>query len=664
MGNKTSATERNDINTDGRMDVRDISMLMECCVVNCECDGDEMCSECEDINDHEAENVYKYMEINGLDLTIRQEKHYPFISTLSTPKSIDLLFAILGCGEGLFNLELKTDYGNVVIKASPIYYYHFVRASQYVSDHIIALNGKLDLIPIDINYPFNTISICRKVVGGGPRIPHKVLKKRVDHIVADELISVFGLCMDENDGFRIHMGDIVLHLPVTINIMVLLEVLRKYAPVVLKTALGIVVHELVPGMDVFVQPVLLGGKGKPKKKKSKQSSTDLMASLEARLRNLKVSPPRPAGAHTLPKSNKKKKNSFSSKLGNGFKSGQSLTDNSKNWKRTMLDIFNPKFRGTKLPGDNRFPTNTFIRDGTINIITGGSFTNACYALCPNAYTAFVSVQKLNSNVEPCSVTTGMQNYTANPAVWECANSWSNLVACCRMTGIGWKVRLNMPVNVVTGRLIVVPFPDVTKYYGVNALYNNTMTSNSTAASQLLGGGAPSILSSSSIFNMPGAIEYTLADLVGQDLLLRSKIVSDDVFTFKTVNGYGTYNATLDEGAASLYTASTGLTVQYDNPDDGRLGNGWTGYLMYFEGCPSTTPTFDISYMYQFEGMPNTAGTNDGAYASSSIPDTGFDRKMMDDAIHFSTALDAQTLVEGGKVITYELMGAAAKAAFI
>jgi hypothetical protein len=254
----------------------------------------------------------------------------------------------------------------------------------------------------------------------------------------------------------------------------------------------------------------------------------------------------------------------------------------------------------------------------------------------------------------------MTAYTANPYIWECGGGWSGSVNNMRLTSIQWKLRLNIAMNIAVGRLMIAPFPDVVKNLGFSALNNDSLSvaSGYGVPASLLGGLFPTAVNTSNILNLPGSQEFSVIDLVGKDLLLRSKIVSDAVYDFKSVlaNNNTELNSTQSLSVDSVVNSATGVPITSDNPDQGRYGYGWTGYIVHFEGVPVSSSIFDIEYIYTFEGQPVISFINNDSCVPATTPSTGgYDRGVIDKALSYASKVNWVEVIEGGATLAYNVL---------
>jgi hypothetical protein len=281
-----------------------------------------------------------------------------------------------------------------------------------------------------------------------------------------------------------------------------------------------------------------------------------------------------------------------------------------------------------------------------------------YYLSPNPTAAFIDVSNflgLASSINAINMT----NYTANSFIYECGNNFSNLVQQFRLTGVGWRMRNQQPMQTATGRVYIAPVPDLYRPFGAQALINQTVLSTGMAAQQLLGGFGPGPINGTNILNLPGSQELSVQETVYKDVILRSKIVSDDVYTFKNANAlYAQYNVGAGEANSELYTATTGVPANNsDNPDAGKIGVGWTGFFIDLEGFPAaSTPTYDIEYVYAFEGTPVLGQGNDVPVPSGAAAPTGYSRDMMAKALAYVSSLPYMEFVEGAAQLGFQLYG--------
>jgi hypothetical protein len=458
----------------------------------------------------------------------------------------------------------------------------------------------------------------------------------------------FGLAFHD-DTFFLKIGHMTISLPTNVDLGDLENLIRNFIPSRLLTSNFEIAKSVSPGNVITVSPVGVGGKKSKTKnssepKKMKQASVKLSTLVEA----LKT-----VGIDTSKKKKEKEKKTEKKK---GVKN--KVHPQIDVWAKCYKDAFNPKYRAARLPGDNRLPTDTFFKTGTISIVTPSATTGGSFAVTPNPLTAYIDIQSWLGGASTTSSIT-MTPYVANTYIWECG-SWYTSVNNMRLTSVQWKLRLNIPMNIAVGRLMIAPFPDIVKNFGYTILNNDSIISTSPNGPPctMLGGYFPAYVNGSNILNLPGSQEFSIIDLVGKDLLLRSKIVSDAVYDFKSVlaNNNTTINATQSLSVDTVINSTTGVPVTSDNPDQGRYGYGWTGYFIHFEGVPVSSPIFDVEYIYTFEGQPNIAAVTNDSCVPSTIPSTGgYDRGVIDKALSYASKVNWVEVIEGGATLAYNVL---------
>jgi hypothetical protein len=411
-----------------------------------------------------------------------------------------------------------------------------------------------------------------------------------------------------------------------------------------------IAKSVVHGDTLTLSPVGVGGKKKKTKnsseqKKMKQPSVKLSTLVEA-LKTVVVD--------TTKKKKEKKKNQSEKKTVVKNKTNSQIDV----WSKCYKDAFNPRYRAARLPGDNRLPTDTYFKTGTISIVTPAATTAGTFAVTPNPLTGYIDIQSWCGGTSTTS-NISMNPYTLNPYIWECGE-WGLSVTNMRLTSVQWKLRLNIPMNIAVGRLMIAPFPDVVKAFGYNTLTYNQVISTSTNGppATILGGYYPVAVNGSGILNLPGSQEFSVIDLVGKDLLLRSKIVSDSVYDFKSVVQYNnTYlNTVSDLTTDAVVNTTTNAITTTDNPDQGRYGYGWTGYFVHFEGVPASTSIFDVEFIYTFEGQPYISTIGIDACTPATAPSTGgYDRSVIDKALSYASKVNWIEVIEGGATLAYNVL---------
>jgi hypothetical protein len=289
----------------------------------------------------------------------------------------------------------------------------------------------------------------------------------------------------------------------------------------------------------------------------------------------------------------------------------SAADDSK-FSAALSNPFSPQALGARICDSYAFPTATYHIHGTTSVVSPAGNT---------AGTVFVSAHPILSYADLSAGNWGATSYTGitsltqftpgNPAIFGATSPavLAGLLGTYRVVSVGFKIRVQEPELVRTGRLIYAPVPlarDVPPY---SLLTLNTMSAVNTAGTRILGGVTLQAAQTAGILSLPGAVELSLNDMALKDLLLVPKPCAPSYQTFHTSIHGSSYSNQYSEGDTTGtnvpgFTAFAGL-----DHEDVIDPSGFTGFLLHWEAIPSAAnPVFDIEDIYHLEGPPALTGT--------------------------------------------------------
>jgi hypothetical protein len=263
-----------------------------------------------------------------------------------------------------------------------------------------------------------------------------------------------------------------------------------------------------------------------------------------------------------------------------------------------------------------YPTVPYKLVGTHVINSLNNASSGSFYLSPNPFFAVHddAFERLGSG--NASVIGSSTIYGANPYDRFIVDQqgMASVFSSSRIVGVGWNVRLTMPMQVATGRMFFAPIPDPERVASADII--NTFTYAVATDTQVrMTGGVYAI--DSSIMQLPGSFEISLADLFEKDLYLRCKPNSARYSDFKLNEpsniGFGnSFSTSYNIGDVILSGTSAGLISNSAEKDTGSYGVGLNGWLVAFEGTPlPANAVVDIQYIYHLEGIPTltTASTH-------------------------------------------------------
>jgi len=294
---------------------------------------------------------------------------------------------------------------------------------------------------------------------------------------------------------------------------------------------------------------------------------------------------------------------------------------SNKYKFSLMHPFDTEATGTQVPDMYSFPTSTFHAKGTVVLGSDASGNGQAW-VTGNPFCAMGSLSVSSSSMAPY---TSSPNIYASTGVTTMQGAFSNF----RVVSYGFKIRNQQPILGVTGRVFIAPVPVAGLSPGPEVLQNAVADYKNMLQLQfgtIWNGG----VLNSQLLTLPGAQEFSLQEVIGDEIILLGRPLSTNPFEFRALSGTA-YNATQELVQNTLSSISTPtLTVNGDTfaTSDGR---GTVAFLIYFSGVPvSTTNILEIEYVYHYEGTPVV--TNTGALNSGSAPAPYVSLNMFHDAL--------------------------------
>lgn len=330
------------------------------------------------------------------------------------------------------------------------------------------------------------------------------------------------------------------------------------------------------------------------------------------------------------KLNKNKQTIPPKKKGNPGKSGMSrdLSLSRKLQKAPFLHAlchpFDPNVLGIQVPDPFPFPTQTYHVHQTSVVGPPSSLTSGSVLFLPNPILSMVDLYHLNnlslSNV--CVTSTPMTPYSAVATVAASCYygsvlpaSLNSILSTYRVVSWGIKISNLQPELTATGRIIValVPIGDTVPSY--NSLRVHTLATGFTPVTGL----SSAVLNSSSVLELPTAIELSVGDLLHGDLEISGMYTNSTFWSFKTTTLSAEAITGSSEGDDVVVTVATGSVVSFGFKDDTRCQGG-SGIVVYFEGIPSTAQNaFQIETIYHLEGSPQLSSSTNSIPVPSQLP---------------------------------------------
>jgi len=271
----------------------------------------------------------------------------------------------------------------------------------------------------------------------------------------------------------------------------------------------------------------------------------------------------------------------------------------------LTDPFSTKALGARICDSFAFPTATYHLHGSISLVSPNAVTTGSVFLSPHPILSYADLSGGVWNSSAFTAVSSMAGFTANTALAGATYpmALAAVLSTYRVVSVGYKIRVQIPELVRTGRLYYAPIPLARDLPAYQLLINSVMLPGAVAGSRILGGINIAAALTGVILSLPGAKEISMNDLSTKDLMLVCKPNAPAYQTFHTsLTGSG-YNAAYNSGDNGGSGAVTG-SVAY--PDVGDLidPSGMTGFILHWEGMPvAAHPLIDIEYIYHLEGMP-------------------------------------------------------------
>lgn len=280
----------------------------------------------------------------------------------------------------------------------------------------------------------------------------------------------------------------------------------------------------------------------------------------------------------------------------------------------LVNPFDDCAIGAQVPDRYAYPTNAVRAKGTF---VCSSDANGVASMIMFA-DPFLSLLDMGGSAVS-SANCGMAQYTNSVTSYAAATvaSMQGLLNNFRLVGGGIKIRNNLPPTTATGRCIVAKIPAPGQMPGVNSLTNSVLLNSYIAGAVAnIGSTTANTHLPSDILEFPDSAEYTLQDLITNELSVNFKPISALSEDFAlTSTAFSTYNATLSAVSGDTVTTATGVPTTNDILN--QHCRGWDCILLRFEGLPASTANcVEVEYIYHFEGSPKVALSSGSGFAVS------------------------------------------------
>lgn len=316
---------------------------------------------------------------------------------------------------------------------------------------------------------------------------------------------------------------------------------------------------------------------------------------------------------TLRKSKPRKNRvSNASKLGNAYF-------------RLLCDPFDNSAFGAKVSDPQSKYTDTYKIHSEFKVVAPSGTTTAAYILKPNPFLSVIDAQSWAGGISTSSAA-GWNQYTQNTYFWG-ATTPATLAATMtnyRIVSHGVRIRLEIPQQYVTGRMIITRAPRSRRDPPSSTLANCNFTAGSqTLANYPITSYPLAVANSPYLLETPESMEFSMINLIGNDLLVVNRPNAMSAFEFSQLGNGVAINATqaLAPGP-EVITIATSATAQYTFDDNTA---GWDDIYIYFDGLPNTAaPIVNFEIIYHLEGTPAITSTTAIGAIPSHPPSQGSD----------------------------------------
>jgi len=320
--------------------------------------------------------------------------------------------------------------------------------------------------------------------------------------------------------------------------------------------------------------------GKPKQNKTKKS-TRILTKVKI------VQQPKP------------KKKSSAPKI------GRNATGSASKYLELLSSPFSTPAFGAKLPDPYSPYTDAYRLHGEFKVVAPSGTTTAAYLIKPNPFCSIIDVQSWSGGVSTSSAS-GFTSMGSNAYMWGVTTpaALGSVMSNYRVVAMGIKIRLMIPQQRTTGRMIVARAPRSAPDPAWGALNSHVYSwANQTSAYSPISPVPPNpVLNSPFILELPESQEFSDIEMIGRNVTVVNSPNSYEAFKFNRLSGNATdptiISGTSHEGEDIV--VGTLLTYSY-HPDNSA---GWDDIYLYFDGLPiDAAPVCNIEYVIHLEGVP-------------------------------------------------------------
>lgn len=305
---------------------------------------------------------------------------------------------------------------------------------------------------------------------------------------------------------------------------------------------------------------------------------------------------------------------------NTIKQGDKNPEINNHFYKALSKPFDPRSLGCTVPDPFPFPTVTYHLHQTSVISQASGVTRGSVMFLPNPVLSMVDTWSMNQTIPGSSTginSTPFNQYATTDGrrclYGACSpTALSNIFSTYRVVSWGVKISCLQPQLNATGKLIVALLPIGDTVPAYNNLANSVVIGSSVTS---ITGLPISQIDSSSIIELPTAVQLTVGDLLKGDLEVSGMYTNSNFWSFKSTNLNG---STATSFLGDEVQQASGVVTSIGYKDDTRCVGG-CAIVAYWEGVPAGSLGWQFETIYHLEGSPVLSSGVNNIPISSSPP---------------------------------------------
>jgi len=316
--------------------------------------------------------------------------------------------------------------------------------------------------------------------------------------------------------------------------------------------------------------------------------------------------------------------------------------------------------GAKVSDPYSSYTDSYKLHGEFKVYAPVSISTAAYVFKPNPFLSVIDVQSWSGGTSTSSAAGWTQN-PSNSSFWSSTTpaALDNVMSNYRVVAMGLRIRLEIPQQVCTGRMIVARAPRCRPDppYAITSAHTLTYATQTSAYTPITTYPVNPLANSPFLLETPEAVEFSMIDLIGNDLTIINRPNSYEAFNFCDIPQLPIVDASSDTIGNDIFITGAGVPLTSSRDDS---GSGWDDIYIYFDGLPTTTvPVCNIEYILHLEGSPNITSSTSITAVPSHPPTSPLEFLSTETIIRslngaakmmFKTAPEAYTNMSGRNLL--------------